>query len=268
MDADRKTGWAYAALGGGLAIIVLFGVLMDTTAGTVVYLLGGAYGTTLSVVGALRMPPAHRPIWWAFAVAQVLCLAGDSLYSLYEDVLHIEPFPSVADVAYLAMYVALAVGMLLLIRKRRRGRDRAAFLDAAILTTGLTVVGTVFLVTPAAAQGGTTLLSQVVGAAYPAGDLLVLALAVGMFTAGIARNNALWTLVGAMAALLVADLFYVASIVNETAYPGWIDFGYLLSYMLLGFAALHPSAHLLSEPGPDRPSRSPSCGWPCWVGRS
>ncbi|MDZ5622089.1 EAL domain-containing protein [Nocardioides sp. HM23] len=255
MDAERNAGGAYVALGGGLAIIALFGVLMGSTAGTVVYLLGGAYGTTLSIVGARRMPPARRHIWWAFAVAQMMCLLGDSLFSLYEDVLHIDPFPSIADLAYLAQYPALALGMLWLIRKRRRGRDRAAFLDAAILTTGLTVVGTVFLVTPAAALGGTTRLSQFVAAAYPAGDLLVLALAVGMLTAGIARNDALWTLVVAMAALLVADVVYVASVVNESAYPSWIDFGYLISYMALGFAALHPSADLLSEPGPDRPSQ-------------
>lgn len=255
MSAMGSARWAYVALGGGLAIIALFGALIDTGAGSVVYLLGGLYGTILSTVGAMQMPPARRPIWWAFAVGQLMCLIGDSLFTLFEDVLHIEPFPSVADVAYLAQYPALAIGILWLIRKRRRGRDRAAFLDAAILTTGLTVVGTVFFIGPAAASGGSTLLSQVVAAAYPAGDLLVLALAVGLFTSGVVRNDALWTLVAAILALLVADLVYVASVVNEAAYPAWIDYGYLLSYVGLGFAALHPSAHLLSEPTLDRTPR-------------
>ena len=46
------------------------------------------------------------------------------------------------------------VGLMWLIRGRRRGRDRAAFLDAAIISTGFAVVGGVFVIAPAAASGG------------------------------------------------------------------------------------------------------------------
>ncbi|UMG93602.1 GGDEF domain-containing protein [Nocardioides sp. TF02-7] len=38
-------------------------------------------------------------------------------------------------------------------------------------------------------------------------------------------------------------------------YTPWVDVGYLLGYVLLGFAALHPSAHALSEPAPERRER-------------
>jgi diguanylate cyclase (GGDEF)-like protein len=247
--------WAYVALGVGLAIIAAYAAVMNSGAGSVMYLVAAAFGTALSFVGASRMPPAHRRIWWAFAAAQGLFLLGDALWTLFEDVLHIEPFPSVADVAYLAGYPALALGMLWLTRGRRRGRDRAAFLDAAILTTGFTVVGTVFFVTPAAELGGSTPLTQVVAAAYPAGDLLVLALVVRMLIAGIVRSKALWAVFGAIALLLAADLRYVVTIVYGTTYPSWIDLAYLVAYLLLGFAVLHPSAHALSEPAPDRPER-------------
>jgi len=255
MGAMGSARWAYAALGAGLVMIAAFATVMDTGAGSVLYLGIAAYATLLSVVGAVRMPPAHRRIWWAFATAQGLFLVGDLLWTLFEDVLHTEPFPSVADVAYLGQYPALALGMLWLARGRRRGRDRAAFLDAAILTTGFTVVGTVFFVAPAAETGGSTTLSQVVAAAYPVGDLLVLALAVRMLTAGIVRSPALLGVFGAIATLLAADLHYVVTVVNEAAYPTWIDIAYLMSYLLLGFAVLHPSAHALSEPGPERPER-------------
>lgn len=89
--------------------------------------------------------------------------------------------------------------------------------DAAILTTGVSVVGIIFFVAPAATAASSTILSQVVAAAYPA-----------------------------------VDLHYVVSIVGGTAYPAWTGCVYLLSYQLLGFAVLHPSARTLSEPAPDR----------------
>ena len=246
---------AYLALGVGLPLVVAVALDVDGRYSSVIYLLCAALGTAMSIAGAARMPPARRRIWWAFAAAQVLTLVGDSLWTLFEDVFHIDLYPSVADLAYLGSYPALALGMMWLIRGRRRGRDRAALLDAAILTTGFAVVGTVFFVAPAAASGGSTLLSQVVAAAYPVGDLLVLALLVRVVTAGLVRNESLWALFGGMTVTLVADLYYVVTVTQGLAYTGWIDLGYLMAYLLLGFAAMHPSAHALSEPAPDRPDR-------------
>ncbi len=205
--SDRQS---YVALGLGLAILVVFTALIRTAANPWIYLIGGAYGTALSIVGARRMPPARRRIWVAFAVSQGLFLTADLLWTLYANVLHVQPYPSPADALYLAMYPVLALGMWWLVQGRRRGRDRAAFLDAAILTTGATVIGVVFFVGPAARAGGTTLVSQVVGAAYPAGDLLLLAVAFRLMTVGMVRNVALWAMLGSVAALLVVDLTYVS----------------------------------------------------------
>ena len=252
---DVSARWAYAALGFGVLLVLLFAAWNQVADGSFVYLVPAAYGTALSCVGASRMPPARRRIWWAVAAAQGLFLTGDLLWTLFEDVLGIEPYPSVADLAYLLYYPALALGMMWLVRGRRRGRDRAAFLDAAILTTGVTVVGAVFFVQPAAATGGPSTLDQLVAAAYPAGDLLVLAVLIRMLTSGTVRNVSLWALVTGIVSLLVVDLSYVVSLLSDSGYPGWIDNGYLLSYVLIGFAAVHPSAQSLSEPAPERPEQ-------------
>jgi diguanylate cyclase len=76
-------------------------------------------------------------IWWCFAAGQLLFVVGDVLYAVIDQVLHQSPFPSVADVFYVGGYPVLAVGLLVLIRGRISGRDRAGLIDAAIIATGL-----------------------------------------------------------------------------------------------------------------------------------
>ncbi|KAA1419235.1 bifunctional diguanylate cyclase/phosphodiesterase [Nocardioides humilatus] len=243
---------AYVALAIGLALVVAYGVLHQGSTGSVVYLIGACYGTALSCLGASRMPRSRRRIWWAFAAAQGLYLLGDLVYTFYDEVLQSEPSPSPADVVYLAQYPVLAMAVLWLIRGRQGGRDRGAFLDAAILTTGVTVVGTVAFVLPAAQSEGAGVMSDAVAAAYPLGDLLVLALVLRMFVTGQVRNTTIYALVLGIGALLVADLGYVVAAQQDWAYPDSIDLAYLTSYLLLGFAALHPSAHDLEEPAAER----------------
>src|SRR5215217_2387175 len=84
----------------------------------------------LSVVAAIAVGitwhrPARRLAWWLIAAAQGLFVAGDALFSINELVLHIEPFPSLADALYLPGYPALAAGLALLALSRSAGRDVA-----------------------------------------------------------------------------------------------------------------------------------------------
>ena len=168
--AARSARGAYAVLAVGLALVAVFVGVRDTGVGPWLYLVVAFYGSFLSVIGALRMPRSQRRSWVAFAACQLLFLAGDCIWTVYRTVLHREPYPSAADALYLAMYPAFALGLWWLVCGRRRGQDRAAFLDAAILTTGVTVIGVVFFVAPAAQSSDNSMLGQVVAAAYPAGD--------------------------------------------------------------------------------------------------
>ena len=83
--------------------------------------------------------------------------------------------PSAADGFYLAGYVPLAVGLLLLIRARTPGRDRASLIDAAIIATGLGLLSWVFLMKPAATDSSLTVVGRIIAIAYPAADVLLLA---------------------------------------------------------------------------------------------
>ena len=68
------------------------------------YLLVAGIGVAMSILGACLMHGPRRKVWVALAAGQVLYFAGDVTWVIYEQVLHIAPYPSVADAFYLARY--------------------------------------------------------------------------------------------------------------------------------------------------------------------
>jgi diguanylate cyclase (GGDEF)-like protein len=248
-----RLSWIF--LGLGVLTCLAYLVLRAGSAEPAAYLVAASVGVVMSILGACLMQGPRRKVWVALAAGQVLYFAGDVTWVIYEQVLHIAPYPSVADAFYLARYPLLVFGLMWLIRGRRHGRDRAALLDAAIISTGFAVLGGVFVIAPAAAGGGTTLLSQVVAGAYPVGDLLLLAALVRLFTSGAARNVSFWSLVGGLAITMVVDIQYVLSVVSGVWFPPWVNVGWLVGYLLIGFSALHVSVVHLSDPAPDRQER-------------
>jgi diguanylate cyclase (GGDEF)-like protein len=223
--------------------------------GTLLYLAVAALGTGMSVAGAWRAPPSRRRTWIAVAVGQGLYLLGDLLWVLFDQVLHIAPYPSVADASYLLRYVAIALGLGWLIRGRQQGRDRAAFLDAAIISTAFTVLAVVYLVIPAAQGGGESLLSKVVAGAYPTGDVLLLAMLVRLLATRASRSLAFSALVASLLVLLATDVIYTVTVLGGNAPQPWLDLPYLSTYLLLGFCAMHASSTTLAEPLPGKAER-------------
>jgi hypothetical protein len=160
-----------------------------------------------------RHAGAHRSWWW-LAAGQLLFVVGDYLFDLNERVWHTGAFPSVADGFYLCGYLPLAVGLLLLIRARTPGRDRPSLIDAAIIAVGFGLLAWLFLLKPAASDGGLSLLGRFIASAYPAADLLLLALLARLLVGAGARNTAFRLLAGSLVCLLAADVGY--AVLNQT----------------------------------------------------
>src|SRR5574342_395760 len=92
------------------------------------------------VTGTWRNSPRRRAPWLLLAAAVACLVAGDLSADLLVRVFHqVDPFPSVADVFYLTMYVLIALGMIGLYRLGVVRRDIAGLLDALMLTTGVTM---------------------------------------------------------------------------------------------------------------------------------
>jgi hypothetical protein len=136
-----------------------------------------------------------------------------------------------------------------------------SYLGAGVLAAGAVLLlpavpESVLVMVPYFRDPELSLVELVVSLAYPVGDALLLALASALAVAGGKRVVAYWLLVGNLVVTLVADTaFSVLALRGADTAP--VDAGYVIGYILLGAAALHPSMAALSEPAPS--------GAPAWA---
>jgi diguanylate cyclase (GGDEF)-like protein len=194
----------------------------------------------------------HRPrpasAWILLLAGQLAFVLGDYLFGYQEYIEQASPFPSVADVCYLAGYPLSWAGLALLIRARAPRKNLTAVIDAAALATSLALASWLFVMSPIAHDQSLTSTGRLISLAYPLGDVLLLATALRLSMGWSRRPPAYWLLGIGIAALLAADSAYLAALqAGSYASGGSIDLGWLASYVLLGAAALHPSMKALSE---------------------
>src|SRR6266550_4471979 len=82
-------------------------------------------------------------------------------------------FPSYADLFYLSLYPAVALGLALLIRKRTAQRDWGTLVDATTVTAGLGLLAWIFMIHPAASDPSIGLLGHIASVSYPVGDVVL-----------------------------------------------------------------------------------------------
>jgi diguanylate cyclase (GGDEF)-like protein len=244
----------YLAVGAIAATAIV--VIPDSWWYTAWYDAIGLSAVAAVLLGVRWHRPRSRPTWWLLAAGQLLFVVGDLLFDLHERVWETDAFPSVADGFYLAGYLPLAAGLVLLIRARSPGRDRASLIDATIVATGLGLLSWVFLMKPAATDSSLTLVGRVIAAAYPAADVLLLALVARLLVGAGVRNTAFRLLAGSIAVMLAGDVgFAVLAYADAFTPNNAINITWLLAYVLFGAAALHPSMAALSERATERPRR-------------
>jgi two-component system cell cycle response regulator len=181
----------------------------------------------------------ERGAWLALAAA-VLCWGASEVYwtaFLVGD--PSPPYPSPADIGYLAFYPLAATGVVLLIRARARELDWRLWMDGLIAGLGTAALGAavVFEFVAKHAEGSAVQVATTLS--YPIGDILMLALVVGVVALTRWRPGRTWSLllIG-LAALVVADVAYTLQ-TTDASLPGgdWIEPIYLLAACCIGAVA-------------------------------
>ncbi|WP_432068517.1 aminotransferase class I/II-fold pyridoxal phosphate-dependent enzyme [Streptomyces sp. C10-9-1] len=215
----------------------------------------GLAGVAAILVGVHVHRPARRWPWLLLAAANLTFTAGDTAYNLLEGFFdQVNPFPSVADVFYLATYPLFAAGIFGFIRCRCVSRDLDSLLDALLLTSGLALLSWVHLIHPLVADE--SLVSweeQAISIAYPLGDVLILAMLVRLLTLGGMRDRSVQLLTLGTVGILTSDVLYGLGQLAGTWQVGtYLDLGWVVFFTAWGLAALHPSMVRLTEPVPQR----------------
>jgi len=109
-----------------------------------------------------------------FCLSAVSFAVGQAIWTCYENVVHQPPFPSWADIPFLAAYPFLAMGTFLLASppKSLAARVRLS-LDALICLTSLVIISWYFILGPALLQSSMSPLAKIVGTAYPFLDVVI-----------------------------------------------------------------------------------------------
>lgn len=193
-------------------------------------------------VASYRHCGRARHAWGLIALAMTFNAVGDVIFDIY-DIVGDVPAVSWADPFYLATYPCILIGMAWWVTIRGRNGVRDIFIDAsAVAVVAGLAIWQAFVVAPKVLVSG-TFVERVVFAAYPMGDvLLVAALMAALFSAA-RRHFDMLLMVGFAVALLVADILY--SVVQLVAHPRVMEdasngFYYLAYGLLAGAAVMQP----------------------------
>jgi two-component system cell cycle response regulator len=185
---------------------------------------------------------SERSAWLALSLGVGSWAAGELAFTfLYANS---PPTPSLADAFYLGFYPACYVGLLLLVRARVSNFNRSLWLDGAMAACAAAALSStvVFQIVLAHSRGGPA--AVVTNLAYPLGDMLLLAILVGVFTLSGWRPGRGWTLLGAgLVASAVADGVYLDQTATNSYVVGSIlDAFWPAAMLLLASAAWLPSS--------------------------
>ncbi|MGH3290800.1 MAG: hypothetical protein ACRDP7_03235, partial [Trebonia sp.] len=235
---SRRVLTAYAAW---MALLV---VAHYTLAGqrTVTASLIEVSGVAAMVAGMYLNRPARRTPWLLLAAANLTGTVGDVASHVFVTATHAPlPFPSFADIIYLAAYPLYVAGLAVFIRSRSTGPDARSMIDALVLLVGLIVLSWVFLIMPDATSASLTLSQRIVSMAYPIGDLFVLVTLARLLTPGTARGPSTVLFAFGTVCGVASDVAYDLLQNSGHGADALLSLGYLASAIAWGAAALHPS---------------------------
>jgi signal transduction histidine kinase len=206
-------------------------------------------GAGIAILAGIRFyRPTHPWAWGLIACGVLLFAVGDLVWGIYTAQGEF-PFPSAADIFFLAEYPLIGAGLALAVVLRSPGIEWKLVIDATAITVAAALLLGIYVIVPISDDNSLTTAGKVVSIAYPCADLLLLAIAARFILGTTWQAPALWLLLGFLALTLAGDVAYYTSDANQVTS---FDVMYLAASVCLALAALHPSMRALTDPALER----------------
>ena len=160
-------------------------------------MLGAATACVLR--GILR--PDDRAVWLLLGAGALAWSAGDLYFTLFLADDAQPPLPSVSDLLFLAFYPAACAALALLVRRNLREFHASLWVDALLGALAVSALASALLYDAVSVGIGGDVKGIATLLAYPVGDVLLLALVVGLLALTGWRPGATWGIIGAALAL-------------------------------------------------------------------
>ena len=200
--------------------------------------------------------PREKAAWMWIGAAILSWGAAEVYWTAFIEGNASAPYPSPADVGYLAFYPLAYIGLAMLVRARAHEIKWRLWMDGLIAALGTAALGTAFVFDFVAEKATGTTLEKLTTLSYPLGDIAMLSMVVGVIALTGWRPGRTWSLLLAgLSALVIADIAYTLQS-TEGALPGgeWINPIYLVAAVCLGAAVWQPAeaAEITSSQENDR----------------
>jgi diguanylate cyclase (GGDEF)-like protein len=204
--------------------------------------LGGT-GAALAALRAWRREHQRLATAWGLIAVGVWAWAwGEAIWSGYEVLLGEEvPFPSLADVGFLALPVLAGLGLLVWPVGAVGVRERLlAAVDGALVGASLLVLSWATSLGATIGAGGEDRAGVIIAAAYPVGDIVLAAFVIVLLTRATPGNRTSLLLLSAgLLALAVADSAFMYETSSGSYVSGaWLDVGWFAGFLAIGVAGL------------------------------
>ena len=214
--------------------------------GSEVVILGAA---VLCLARALSVRE-ERPAWLLLGTGMLLWGLGDLYFVLAFWSSDEIPIPSPADYGYLAFYPLAYCAVVMLLRARVAGIQRSLWVDGLVAALAVAALADALLFRQVLDDTGGEALAVATNLAYPVGDMLLIALIVGVLGASGWRLDATWAWIGAgLLVFAAADGGYLYRAATGAYRPGEaLDAGWSLAFLMIAWGAWRPGRR--REPAP------------------
>jgi len=242
-----RLAWTYLALGTAAVATLAAGPEPLWLPATLAIVVGGTWAL---VHGPRRNAVVDRGPWNGLRLAAFLFVGAMIVRVAVPGAAATPPGAMVLlpDALVIPAYLAVGFSFAGMLRRRRAAEDDPARVDALLFGIAAAFVTWTFLIVPSMDQVDLTVL-RLANSCFPIIDVVLIVLVAQLALAGGARQPALWLLIMSAGWLFVGDFLFTLRDIQLAHVPERVtDTLFLVTFMLLGAAALHPSMRTLTEP--------------------